>query len=315
MDKMMWEYQMKKASNNLTFLNEKRKVVDLHLGGETKTADLTELFPNLEKMKETREALYPKDGYFKYYHSVTDEHIKPGKVMVQLHNSYTSITPQCVFCMSSPDEPDPNHVFFNLPLPICIQTMCTTRRTNSGMICVFDKEPTFNIRGLCKEAVMDTQYKLADFKPMNQSEELSTTSWGNDDTRSYVGPKGWIVSRNVFDKKWQMNHTHYPDLALTMLDTDSLPVGRHKWRIENNVCTQGETSTMVLLMSACKEAEFTCDDGKCLDITQRCNNIEVRGLFFHSCLYFIFSCKATLRATHVFLFATVFLLLKLYRFL
>ena len=80
------------------------------------------------------------------------------------------------------------------------------------------------------------------------------------------------------NKAWQMNHTHYPELTLTMMDTDSLPVGRHTWKIENNACNQGETSSQVLLMSACQESEFTCDDGKCVNITQRCNNIEVNNL-------------------------------------
>ena len=142
------------------------------------------------------------------------------------------------------------------------------------MICVFDKDPSFNIRGLCKEAVMDTQYKFAEHAPA----ELQTTPpfWGHDNARRYVGPKGWIISRNSFNKMWQMNHTHYPELTLTMLDTDALPVGKHVWRLENNACNQGETSTQVLLMSACQESEFTCDDGKCVNMTQRCDNIEVR---------------------------------------
>ena len=110
--------------------------------------------------------------------------------------------------------------------------------------------------------------------------------FGYDNTRRYVGPKGWIISRNEFSKQWQMNHTHYPHLTLTMLDTDALPVGRHSWRIENSVCTQGETSSQVLLMSACKESEFTCDDGKCLNMTQRCNNIEVRMNILHVTSFF-----------------------------
>ena len=61
-----------------------------------------------------------------------------------------------------------------------------------------------------------------------------------------------------------------------MLDTDDLPVGRHKWMVENNVCNEGATSSETLLISGCEDGEFTCDDGKCLDISQRCNNIEVR---------------------------------------
>ena len=96
-----------------------------------------------------------------------------------------------------------------------------------------------------------------------------------DDPRDYVGPKGWIISQNFTDHKWTMSHYFYTSLTLTMVDKDMLPIGRHKWRVENNVCNEGETSSEVLLLSACKEGQFTCDDGKCLDITQRCNSLEV----------------------------------------
>ena len=45
--------------------------------------------------------------------------------------------------------------------------------------------------------------------------------------------------------------------------------------MQKNVCNEGETSAEVLQISGCAEEEFTCDDGKCLEISQRCNNIEV----------------------------------------
>ena len=93
--------------------------------------------------------------------------------------------------------------------------------------------------------------------------------------RSFVGPKGWIISRKDEDLNWRMTHYHYTDLSLTMVDQDVMPVGRHKWLVENNACTEGVTSSMDLLISACNEEEFTCDDGKCVEISQICNNIEV----------------------------------------
>ena len=71
-----------------------------------------------------------------------------------------------------------------------------------------------------------------------------------------------------------MSHYFYTDLTFTMLDSDALPIGRHKWLIENNVCNEGETSAQELQISGCQEGKFTCDDGKCLEIFQRCNNIE-----------------------------------------
>ena len=49
-----------------------------------------------------------------------------------------------------------------------------------------------------------------------------------------------------------------------MLDFDA--VGRHKWMVENNVCSEGETSSMKLQISGCKKEQFTCDDGKYIDI-------------------------------------------------
>ena len=110
---------------------------------------------------------------------------------------------------------------------------------------------------------------------MDQEESLGIDQWGKDNTRSYIGPKGWTISRDPADKLWRMQHRSYEDLTLTMLDMDALPIGRHNWRVENNVCNRGETSIESLLISACREDQFTCDDGKCLDITQRCNNIEV----------------------------------------
>ena len=86
---------------------------------------------------------------------------------------------------------------------------------------MFSKEPTFRIRGLCKEAVMDTQYKFADISP-------GSYSYNSMDYRSFVGPKGWLISRNIGDLSWRMTHYHYSDLTLTMLDQDVFPIGIKK---------------------------------------------------------------------------------------
>ena len=125
----------------------------------------------------------------------------------------------------------------------------------------------FSLRGLCKESAMDTQYKFAAHVP--------GTFYLDSDSRSFVGPKGWRISRSRSDRKWRISHYHYTHLTLTMVDMDILPVGRHKWMIENNVCNEGVTNFQELQLSGCNEEQFTCDDGKCINISQRCDNIEV----------------------------------------
>ena len=74
-------------------------------------------------------------------------------------------------------------------------------------ICVFQTKPTFIVKGLYKDAVMDTQFKFAEHTQ-------GTFNQGSEDTRAYVGPKGWIISRNTTDKKWRMSHYHYTDVIL-----------------------------------------------------------------------------------------------------
>ena len=47
---------------------------------------------------------------------------------------------------------------------ICPNMRCTVV-LGMSFICMFSQEPTFSVRGLCKDAVMDSQYKLADHIP------------------------------------------------------------------------------------------------------------------------------------------------------
>ena len=82
----------------------------------------------------------------------------------------------------------------------CFYVSCSQIRLDAA-VCRFNKQPTFTIRGLCKDALMDTQYKLAEVKPMSLDVARNGYDWGKD-TRSYVGPKGWIISKNGTDKKW-----------------------------------------------------------------------------------------------------------------
>ena len=64
---------------------------------------------------------------------------------------------------------------------------------------------------------MDTEYKFAEHGPIDQS-ITSFIDWGKDNTRSYVGPNGWIISRGTKDKKWRMNHKYFKENLLTMTD-------------------------------------------------------------------------------------------------
>ena len=275
MDKAMWDFMMKRVSNNVTFLIKNKKFVGMWMAAETKLSE-AEKSSEVEKFL-SRDITYPNNGQFQWYHTLTGKALNPylpGNMMIYMHQADAIVRKQCGACRSSMKDPNPDHTFLFKTIAWCQYNSCTQKR-NDGAMCSFPTEPTFKVRGLCSDAPMDTQYKLADHQPMDLSLSQKYWEWGPD-TRGYVGPKGWTITRNHTDKSWRMTHYYYTDLSLTMQDSDRLPVGRHKWRVENNICNEGETSSETLLISACEEGDFTCDDGKCLDISQRCNNIEVR---------------------------------------
>ena len=274
MDKTIWDYQLKRYANNLTRLNDEAAITQIAVAAETKWFDqdtVEQKFIEMGYPMHSRQQTYPAGGKLELFHPFTGAPLKEyreGYIWPQTM-SYFMFPQQCITCTSSVKVPKiGGNPFHSSTQPFCFSEKCSVNPMRN-YICMFTQEPSFTIRGLCKDAVMDTQYKLADHVPGDGTQGV------NADTRSYVGPKGWVISRNKTDARWRMSHYYYTDLTLTMLDADALPVGRHKWLVENNVCNEGLTSPEELLISGCDDTQFTCDDGKCLDISQRCNNVEV----------------------------------------
>ena len=266
MDKTLWDYITKKVENNISEIVDTGKIIGVWTAAESKVVE-----DKVGESSNFREQTYPIQGKHEFFHPWTGSPLKLFRDAFVLPQSSTiyKFTKMCPRCFNSMKKPIKGNWLNDRLDAICMVELCSYISTHS-FICVFSTDPTFTVRGLCKDSVMDTQYKLADHVPAASVDELDS------DYMSYIGPKGWIISRNKTDKRWRMSHYHYTDLTLTMLDQDSLPVGRHKWRVENNVCNEGETNSEILQLSGCEEGQFTCDDGKCLDISQRCNSIEVR---------------------------------------
>ena len=54
----------------------------------------------------------------------------------------------------------------------------------------------------------------------------------------------------------------------------SFTLGKHNWTIEGDKgCNEGKPYVRELKMSGCQEGDFTCDDGQCVRMDQRCNQL------------------------------------------
>ena len=78
--KVQLDFMMKKAANNVTFINENLKRADLWVGGETD--DMTKVYPDLENRFDSADLLYPSNGTLKCHQLVTGVPLNPVTAMM-----------------------------------------------------------------------------------------------------------------------------------------------------------------------------------------------------------------------------------------
>ncbi|KAK7078617.1 hypothetical protein SK128_010943 [Halocaridina rubra] len=112
---------------------------------------------------------------------------------------------------------------------------------------------SIKIRGLCRDSRLDRElhvHGLKNQKPMLQGTFYSNVFWNNF--------------------TWVMTSRNYPDIRAEMRIAfiDDYPIGLQRWHIEGDVCPDKD---MDLMMTVCGEESFTCNDGTCVKISQRCD--------------------------------------------
>ena len=91
----------------------------------------------------------------------------------------------------------------------------------------------------------------------------------------YVGTQNSIIIYNSEEQIGKMKSLPLPKITATSkAPFTSLLVGKHIWKISNDMkCQTGEVELSVKL-STCVEGEFTCGDGFCIDIDERCDSVR-----------------------------------------
>ena len=112
------------------------------------------------------------------------------------------------------------------------------------------------LRGLCKNTNVDTSYTV---KNVN----------GNI---IFLGMAG---TRIEFSGQWKISVIMLNTSAVTSADEESFVLGRHSWIFtdESVKCKEASPHTRGLKMTRCGEGEFTCGNGDCIVMEERCDQV------------------------------------------
>ena len=130
--------------------------------------------------------------------------------------------------------------------------------------CQYQHQPALWLRGVCKDSLIKgwqfTPKQLPSF-PL----ELVL-----------VGSLSLSIRYNDISSQWVLTDSKSNVTAVSRANKKSYVLGRHEWTVTGDVydCHKGEPYTTYLKLSGCNPSgEFTCNDGQCVTMEQRCNQI------------------------------------------
>ena len=136
--------------------------------------------------------------------------------------------------------------------------------------CQYQQQPILRLRGLCSGSGLETFDKFLGtlYTPVQLP--------GDPANMLLVGGVNTRIEYDKINRQWTMTDARFSVTATSRASKLSYVLGKHKWNITNDVyeCHEGQPYTAQLKLTGCdQEGEFTCDDGQCVRMEQRCDQV------------------------------------------
>ena len=131
--------------------------------------------------------------------------------------------------------------------------------------CQHPKQMYLRMRGLCQDSFID-QYYVPSNKPKNGA-------------TIFVGLLTSVIEYIPEASIWKLEYKASAianTTAVTESSHFSFVLGSHQWTIseDNKGCSKrGQPYTRILKLTGCQDGEFTCRDGQCISMEERCDQI------------------------------------------
>ena len=131
--------------------------------------------------------------------------------------------------------------------------------------CSYPAEPLITLRGFCRDKNGHSLIR-EHFTPKQEPNDP-----GN---MILLGLKASRIEYNEKTSQWILTDANSNLTAVSRAPKDSYVLGKHEWTISNVYeCSKGKPYTTMLKLTGCKEGEFTCDNGQCIKMEERCNQV------------------------------------------
>ena len=135
--------------------------------------------------------------------------------------------------------------------------------TFRGCPCSYDSPPLLHLRGFCPNTMLEhTRYTVA---------QLAT----EPNNIIFVGALSAQIKFNSTISQWVYSDSRFDVAARSRASQNSFALGKNNWTVsdDNYKCFEGKKYTLVMKLTGCYETQFTCDDGQCIKMEERCNQL------------------------------------------
>ena len=140
----------------------------------------------------------------------------------------------------------------------------TDSNCDANAYCICERDPLFHLelRGLCADSAIDRY-----FRPAN--------NFSNVATLHLIGYQDSLIEYNVKSKIWMLSSTGYNVSGVSHAAHHTFALGKHEWSIvgDSGCSKRGKRFTLQLKLTGCDTGHFTCNDGQCVTMEQRCNQL------------------------------------------
>ena len=138
-----------------------------------------------------------------------------------------------------------------------------------GCPCTYKTPPVLHLRGFCPDSDMAViDFSHYGFTPMHLQDHPAGVTM--------IGQMAAHLRYNSSYGQWFIKREGSLATANTNASQASYALGKESWTIsgDSDKCSRNQESyTIEMKLTACNEDEFTCDDGQCVQMEKRCNQL------------------------------------------